>query len=126
MDTYQKGLETLRRIDPASGERIIKMLEDIAPDMARWIIEFPFGEVYSRPGLDLKTRELLTIASLTTQGTASRQLEVHIQNALQVGCSRAEIIEAILQMAVYAGFPKALNALFTARTVFSGHASGAV
>ncbi|MFA5259963.1 MAG: carboxymuconolactone decarboxylase family protein [Candidatus Omnitrophota bacterium] len=124
MDSFKKGQDILRQIDPSSGERIQKMLEDIAPDMARWIIEFPFGEVYSRPGLDLKTRELLTIASLTTQGTAPRQLENHIQNALLVGCSREEIVEAILQMAVYAGFPKALNALFTARDVFSGKAPG--
>ncbi|HOY08583.1 MAG TPA: carboxymuconolactone decarboxylase family protein [Candidatus Omnitrophota bacterium] len=124
MDSFQKGLETLREIDPLSGDRIMKMLEDIAPDMARWIIEFPFGEVYSRPGLDLKTRELLTIASLTTQGAASPQLENHIHNALKVGCSRGEIVEAILQMAVYAGFPKALNALFTARAAFSDKAPG--
>ena len=121
MDSFQKGLETLRQIDPSSGERIVKMLEEIAPDMARWIIEFPYGEVYSRPGLDLKTRELLTIVSLTTQGTAPRQLAVHIQNALRVGCSREEITEAILQMAVYAGFPKTLNALMTARDVFAGN-----
>ncbi|HPB67389.1 MAG TPA: carboxymuconolactone decarboxylase family protein [Candidatus Omnitrophota bacterium] len=122
MDSFQKGLETLGRIDPSSAERIMKMLEDISPEMARWVIEFPFGEIYSRPGLDLKTRELMTIASLTSQGIA-QQLENHIHNALKVGCSREEIVEVILQMAVYAGFPKALNALSTARTVFSEEAT---
>ena len=124
MDSFDRGMETLRKIDPASGDRIMRMLEDVAPDMSRWIVEFAFGTIYSRPGLDLKTRELLTIASLTTLGTAPRQLEGHIRNALQVGCSREEIIEAILQMAVYAGFPNALNALFIARAVFSGEVSG--
>ena len=123
-DRYQQGQDLLARIDPASGARIEAMLKDIAPDMARWIIAFAYGEVYPRPGLDLRTRELLTVVSLVTQGTAPRQLRVHIQNALNVGCSQVEIVEAIMQMAVYAGFPKALNGLFAAREVFDGAATG--
>jgi 4-carboxymuconolactone decarboxylase len=83
------------------------------------VIEFPFGDIYSRPGLDLKTRELGVIAALTALGNASPQLRVHIHGALNVGCSRTEIVEMIMQMAVYAGFPAALNGLYAVKEVFA-------
>lgn len=118
-DRYQKGWETLGRINGEAGERILKLLKDISPDMARLVIEFPYGDIYSRPGLDLKTRELLTIAALTTLGNAPRQLKAHVANALNAGCTKEEIIEVIMQMAVYAGFPAALNGLFAAQEVLA-------
>ena len=93
-------------------------MKDVAPDLARYVIEFPFGDVYSRPGLDLKSREIATVAALTALGNAAPQLKVHIHGALNVGCSREEIVEIIIQMAVYAGFPAALNGIFAAREVF--------
>jgi len=117
-DRYTKGLDTLAKISPEAQTRITDLLEDICPDMARLIIEFPYGDIYSREGLDLKTRELITIASLTTQGHAQDQLKVHIKNALNVECSKHEIIEVILQMCIYAGFPAALNALLVAKEAF--------
>ena len=95
------------------------LLQDICPDMARLVIEFPYGDIYSRPGLDLKVRELITIASLTTLGNAPSQLKAHIHNALNAGCTQQEIIEVMMQMSVYAGFPSALNGLFVAKEVFS-------
>ena len=95
-----------------------KLLSDIAPDMAKFVIEFPYGDIWSRPGLDIRTRELITIASLTTSGNAPGQLKAHIHNALNAGCKKEEIIEVIMQMSVYAGFPAALNGLFVAREVF--------
>lgn len=98
---------------------MIDSLADIAPDFARYLIEFPFGDIYSRPGLDLRTRELATVAALTALGTAVPQLKVHLHAALNVGCSRQEIVETIIQMSVYAGFPAALNGLFLAREVFA-------
>lgn len=116
---YDRGLKRLAEIDGAAGERVIESLADIAPDFARYLIEFPFGDIYSRPGLDLKSREIATIAALTALGTATPQLKVHIEAALNVGCSEAEIVEVIMQMAVYAGFPAALNGLFAAKDVFS-------
>ena len=115
---YQRGLETLKKINGESGERILELLKDISPDMARYIIEFPYGDIYSRPQLDLKTRELITIASLTTLGFAAPQLKAHIKNAVNAGASKEEIIEVIMQMAIYAGFPAALNGLFVAEEVF--------
>src|SRR3979490_618635 len=87
-------------------------------DPSPHLIEFPFGDVYSRPGLDLKSRELATVAALTAMANAAPQLQVHIHGAMNVGASRQEILEVFIQMAVYAGFPAALNGLFAARDVF--------
>ena len=115
---YDRGLRKLSEIDGKAGERVIESLRDIAPEFAQYMIEFPFGDIYSRPGLDLKSREIATVAALTALGNAQPQLKVHVRAALNVGCSMAEILEVIMQMAVYAGFPAALNALFTAREVF--------
>jgi len=116
---FQKGLKVLNSINGANGRRIMGLLENISPDMARFVIEFPYGDIYSRPGLNLKTRELLTIASLTTLGHAPQQLKAHIHNALNAGCTRQEIVKTIMQMCVYAGFPAALNGLFAAQEVFA-------
>ena len=117
-DRYERGLKKLKEIDSEAQDRIINSLKDIAPDLARYAIEFPFGDVYSRPGLDLKSREIATVSALTALGNATPQLKVHIHNALNVGCSRQEIVEIIIQMAVYAGFPAALNGMSAAREVF--------
>jgi 4-carboxymuconolactone decarboxylase len=118
-DRYERGLKKLAEIDGQAGERVIESLKDIAPDLGRYTIEFAFGEVFSRPGLDLKSREIATVAALTALGTAAPQLKVHINAALNVGCTRQEIIEIIIQMAVYAGFPAALNGAFAAKEVFA-------
>jgi len=119
---YERGLRKLSEIDGEQGERIVAGLADIAPDFARYLIEFPFGDIYARPGLDLKTREIATVAALTAMGTAPPQLKVHIHGALTVGCSRVELTGAIMQMAVFAGFPAALNGLAAAKAVFAERA----
>jgi 4-carboxymuconolactone decarboxylase len=118
-ERYRRGWEKLREIDGQAGEKVIEGLRDIAPDFARLLIEFPFGDIYSRPGVDLRTRELAVVAALTAMGNAAPQLRVHIHGARNVGCSEQEIVEIIMQMAVYAGFPAALNGLFAAREVFA-------
>jgi len=120
-ERYQNGLAMLRRIDGKGGEAVVESLKDIAPDFARYLIEFPFGDIYARPGLDLKSREIAVIAALTALGNAAPQLKVHIGAALRVGCTREEILEIIMQMAVYAGFPAALNGLFVAKEAFAEH-----
>ncbi len=117
-DRYERGLEKLKEVDGKAGETVIEGLKDIAPDLARYVIEFPFGDIYSRPGLDLKSREIAAVAALTALGTATPQLKVHINGALNVGLSRQEVVEIIIQMVVYAGFPAALNGMFTAKEVF--------
>lgn len=118
-DRYEQGLLKLKEIDGEAGEQVIESLKDIAPDLGRYVIEFPFGDIYSRPGLDLKSREIATVAALTALGNAQPQLKVHIHGALNVGCSREEVVEVIIQMAVYAGFPAALNGISAAKAVFT-------
>lgn len=115
---YGKGWATLSRIDEKAAQRVVESLKDIAPDLATFIIEFPYGDVYSRPQLDLKSREIATVAALTAMGNAAPQLKIHINAALNVGCSRNEMVEVLMQMAVYAGFPAALNAIGIAKEVF--------
>jgi len=118
-DRYSRGLAKLNEIDGAQGQRVVDSLKDIAPDFARYLIEFPFGDIYSRPGLDLKSREIAVVAALTALGNAAPQLKVHVHGALNVGCTKEEIVEVMMQTAVYAGFPAALNGLFAAKEVFA-------
>lgn len=117
-ERFERGWAKLKEIDGKQGERVIESLKEIAPDFANLLIEFPFGDIYSRPGLDLKSREIAVIAALTAMGNATPQLKVHIHGALNVGCTREEVIETIIQMSVYAGFPAALNGLLAAKEVF--------
>lgn len=117
-DRYQKGIKNLKVMNPQSFKVLKDNLKDIAPDLARYVVEFPYGDIYSRPGLDLKTRELVTIASVTTMGSAQTQLKSHIKGALNVGCTKEEILEVLIQMAVYAGFPRAINGVLAAKEVF--------
>jgi 4-carboxymuconolactone decarboxylase len=116
---FDRGLRALSEIDGRGGQKVVDSLADIAPDFGRYLIEFPFGDIYSRQGLDRRSREVATIAALTALGNAAPQLKVHIQAGLNVGLSRNEIVETIMQMAVYAGFPAALNGLFAAKEVFA-------
>lgn len=116
---FKDGWEKLKEVDGNAGENVIKSLKDIAPDFADLLIEFPFGDIYTRDKLDLKSREIAIIAALTVMGNAAPQLKVHIHAGLNVGCSKEEIIEVIMQMSVYGGFPCALNGLFVAKEVFN-------
>ncbi len=118
-ERFERGLRRLKEIDSEQVGRIVAGLQDIAPDFAKYLTEFPFGDIYSRPGLDLRARQIATVAALTAMGTAAPQLKVHIHGALNVGCTRAEITEVIMQMAIYAGFPAALNGLAAAKEVFA-------
>jgi len=115
---YESGLEKLKEIDGEAGQKVIDSLASISPDLAKYTIEFAFGDIYQRPGLDLKSRELATVAALTALGNCQPQLNVHINGALNVGCKPEEIVEVIVQMAVYAGFPASLNGMFVAKEVF--------
>ena len=121
-ERFERGVRALASIDGHAGQNVVDALADIAPDFARYLIEFPFGDIYSRPGLGLREREIATVAALTALGNAAPQLKVHIEAGLNVGLSREEIVETIMQMAVYAGFPAALNGLFAAKEVFAGRA----
>jgi len=115
------GESALAAITGGTGAAVVDSLKDIAPDLADWILAFSYGDVMARPGLDKRSRQFATVAALTAMGTATPQLKVHIHGALNVGCSPAEIVEVILQMTVFAGFPAAINGLNVAREVFKEH-----
>lgn len=115
---YERGLATMRKLFGPGIDDALTSLEAASPDLTRCLIEFPFADIYTRPGLDLKTREMLTVAALTVLGYPQAELKDHIRAALNVGCTPDQILEIILQMAVYAGFPAALEAVKTAASVF--------
>ena len=116
---YQKGLKNLQENNPENYEKLKESLEDIAPDLARYVAEFAYGDIYTRPGLSRKSREIATVAALTALGNAPLQLQSHIEGALNSGCTRQEVVEVIMQMAVYAGFPAAINGMNNAKEVFN-------
>jgi 4-carboxymuconolactone decarboxylase len=117
-ERYNKGLKNLEIIHPEASKALIENLKDIAPDLGRYVVEFPYGDIYERPGLDLKSRQIATIAALIALGDTKPELKDHIKGALNVGCKRQEVIEVIIQMSIYAGFPRAINGIIIAKEVF--------
>lgn len=117
MSRYEKGKKVIEGNQGKSLEEIFEAINDIAPDMSRFVVEFPYSEIYTRDEVDLKTRELCTVTALTVLGTIP-QLKDHINAALNVGNSPTEIVEIIMQMSAYAGFPKAINGIVAAKEVF--------
>ena len=118
-NNHARGMTTLDIITGGDTQRRLDTLTDIAPELGEWITDFAYGDVVSRPGLDLRSRELATGAALTALGNAQPQLKAHIGGALNADCTPQEILEVIMQMAVYAGFPASLNGISAAREVFS-------
>lgn len=123
-DSYQKGLDKLMEYTLTSNDdisthlKITEDLKDLARDVGKYIIEFAYGDIYSRPGLTNKQRALVTISSLVTQGTEP-QLELHLNTGLTAGLEPKEIVESIIQLIPYTGFPRVLNALNIAKKVFA-------
>ncbi|EKO3393025.1 carboxymuconolactone decarboxylase family protein [Vibrio fluvialis] len=116
---FTAGLAKLNEIDGDAGQKVMESLQGICPDLARFTVEYPFGDIYSREGLALKSREIATVAALTALGNCTPQLKVHLNAALNVGCTEDELKEVILQMSVYAGFPAALNGMFAFKEVLA-------
>ncbi len=114
-----RGKRLLNKIDREIGECVVESLKTIAPDFAVYLLEYPFGDIYARPQLRLRDRELATIAALAALGNAQPQLKVHINAALNVGVKPEEVVEVMMQMSVYAGFPAALNGLSITKEVFA-------
>ncbi|WLR61236.1 carboxymuconolactone decarboxylase family protein [Guptibacillus hwajinpoensis] len=123
-DRLQQGLDKLMEYTLSSNDdisthlKISDDLEEIAPDVGKYIIEFAYGDIYSRDGLTNQQRALVTLSSLVTQGTEP-QLELHINTALTSGLTASEVVEAIIQLIPYTGFPRVLNALTLAKKVFT-------
>lgn len=121
-ERFERGLARQRQLDPEITEELLESLAEIAPDFGRLTVEFPFGDVYSRPGLDLRQRQIVTIATLGALGQ-TRQLKVHIRFGRNVGLSEEEIVEVLIQLAVYAGWGRALDGLRAAKEVFAGESA---
>ena len=119
MTKLEKGKEILNQLRPNGAEGVLNGMGKFAPDMANFILEFIFGELYGRPGLDLKTKQIVTLTALAVQGFPTNQLSYHIQNALNIGIPEQEIIDIFIHISGYAGFPAANVALGVAREVFS-------
>lgn len=117
-ERYQKGLELLRQmLGEKAAEETRKRWQKLSPDFERYVLEFLSGEIWSRAGLPLKIKSLCTISALAALGRA-QGLELNIRMALNNGATREEIIETLLQIAPYAGFPAAWEGLQIAEKVF--------
>lgn len=116
---YERGWQRLLELDSQAGQRILDGLQAIAPDLATMIIEFAFGDIYSRSGLDPKQRQLVTMTALVTLGDTEPQLDFHLNAALNVGLTPTEIVEALVNCVPFIGVPRVFNALGQAKRVFA-------
>jgi len=116
---FERGYKKLLEVDGRAGEEVKNSLNEVSPDLGKYIIEYAFGDIYSRDGLDLKSKEIATVAALTALGNAQPQLKVHLNGALNVGCTVNEIKEVILQMSAYSGFPTCINAMNALKDVLN-------
>lgn len=110
-ERFQRGFAALQKANEKGLNELIRSMDAVAPELARFVIEFAYGDIYTRPGLRPNQRELCIVAALTALGNRERQLRDHIEAALNSGCTRQEVTEAILMMAVYAGFPAAISGM---------------
>ncbi|MER7133095.1 carboxymuconolactone decarboxylase family protein [Streptosporangium saharense] len=118
-ERYDHGRKTLDAVDGTAGANVLDALGDVAPELAHQIVAWGFGEIYSRPGLEPRDRQLVTLGMLTALGGCEPQIEVHVNASLNVGLTPRQIVEVLLHSAAYCGFPKALNATFAAKKVFA-------
>jgi 4-carboxymuconolactone decarboxylase len=119
-----RGERLLRKVDGDKvADNLLREYADLAPDFTRYLVEFAFGEIYARDG-DLRHKELVAIASLATMGGCDRQLETHVHGAFNVGLSESEIVEAVMTLIPYIGFPKALNAMAVVKRVVAKRNAG--
>ncbi|WP_245607241.1 carboxymuconolactone decarboxylase family protein [Pseudonocardia spinosispora] len=118
-ERFDHGMAVLDAVDGAGGQRVIDALADVSPELGHQVVSWAFGEMYSRPQLAPRDRQLVTLGILTALGGCEAQLDVHVNASLNVGLTREEIVESMLHAAVYCGMPRALNATFAAKKVFA-------
>jgi len=118
-DRFERGMQKLASISGNdAGQNFINSLADISPELGHQAVAWAFGDIYHRPGLTPRDRELVTLGMLTALGGCEPELEAHVMASLNVGLSPREIVESLLHSAVYCGMPKAINATFVAKKVF--------
>jgi 4-carboxymuconolactone decarboxylase len=118
-DRYELGRQRLAELAGERGESVMAAVEEISPDLARYVIEFGYGDIYSRPTLDDQARQLAAISALSAMGGAEPQLEYHIGIALNVGVPPGQIVETVLFLSPFVGFARTLNAARSIRRVFA-------
>jgi 4-carboxymuconolactone decarboxylase len=119
-DRSTRGTETLKQIHAEWGmPNVLSQLDDIAPDLKDMVRDFAFGDVYSRPGLDLKSRQLATVAVLAALQHSPLELKAHLHGALKLGWTKQELVEVLIQIVLYAGFPAAIHGVMAAKEVFA-------
>lgn len=119
-----RALEILERLEPGAAKKVTANLDAFSPDAAELVLGYSFADIVGRGGVDLKTREMLTVAMLAAMGTAQSQLEFHMRAAMNVGVTREEIVEIVLQVSVYAGVPACMNAITAAKKAFHAAEDG--
>ncbi|OAF09915.1 carboxymuconolactone decarboxylase [Bradyrhizobium centrolobii] len=120
-DRLERGRATLAKTSGSSGDAVVRTFDDVAPDLGRMIVEHSYGEVFSRSGIDMKSRELSACAALAAVGSATTEipLRVHINAALNVGATREEILETLVNLIPYSGYPATQQAVRIAAEEFS-------
>jgi len=120
-DRLERGRATLAKTSGSSGDAVVRSFDDVAPDLGRMIVEHSYGEVFSRSGIDMKSRELSACAALAAVGSATTEipLRVHINAALNVGATREEILETLVNLIAYSGYPATQQAVRIAAEEFS-------
>ncbi|ARH90894.1 MULTISPECIES: carboxymuconolactone decarboxylase family protein [Streptomyces] len=118
-DRYAYGMKVLEQVDGEAGQRIVDSLADTSPELGHQVVAWAFGDMYARPELPPRDRQLVTLGVLTALGGCEIELDVHINAALNVGLTPTEITEALLHAAVYCGMPRSINATLIAKKVFT-------
>ena len=116
-DVYATGLELRRSMFGAEAtDQAIDSATDLNRPLQDMVTRYCFGEVWNRPGLDHKTRSMITLALLTALGKQN-QLRVHLRGAIENGVSKEEIREVLLHSMIYAGVPAAVDSFATTAEV---------
>ncbi len=119
----RRGEQMLQRMLGGQADEVRRAWRALEPDFERYVVEFLAGEIWARPGLPLKIRSLVTIAALAALGR-KEALALNLRMALNNGASRQELVETLLQLAPYAGFPACWEALVMLRDVCRQHQPG--
>ena len=118
-ERYERGRARLRELAGARGESVMAALEEVSPDLARYVIEFGYGDIYSRPTLDDHSRQLAAISALSAMGGAEPQLEYHLGIAVDIGVPPGQIVETVVFLSPFIGFARTLNAVRSVKRVLA-------
>ena len=117
-EPLSQAMALLEKLEPGAPAKVQANLDAFSPDAAELVLGFAFADIVGRDGIDLRTREMLTVAMLAAMSTAQGQLEFHIRAAMNTGVTQEEIVEIVLQVSVYAGIPACMNAITAAKKAF--------